>query len=514
MKAIKGLLIYMGIALAIIAGIAVVLFAIMFFFPNFRPFGIGIINKNDEIKGQGVSLFEYKDYENFELNINSKDITIKVVPTVYEIKEDKEKKQEYIPPTFNYKLSYDVFGFTNELTEFNVVSDVAVVEDKVCMVVNVSQPKGLMSFENSCLYVYVPETINYNLIVNTEKADVILGAKDYKLTLNTMSIVTDSGDLYFNNMADVNNSMSINSLNISTKSGYMDFSSIETINVYGLTTLEATQGDFVFRNLISGSIDAKGTGIKIQASSVKTNSAGFKFFSESGIFLIKNLECSVGAENTIITENCNFNISNIIGSTVIVSTYGNIKIEQITGDLSIESSEGDVELNFVDGNLDVVTQLGDIKVISYTKSAIFKSEKGIINVANNSDYVHNQTTQITSGDGNVTVSNKVNKLMVTTYGNSVVEISIKSVQNGLLDGANFEHTIILNDNSMGKIFLPSDKPFRFKAIGKISGSIGGFYMKADDNYQYYPIDSTEVIDGSKTNCSFYFDGVIEFATHA
>ena len=242
MKALKGLLIYIGIALAILAGIGIVLFAIMFFFPGFKPFGIGLINYNKIIEGDGVSLYDYRDYSNFELNINSKDIDVYVVPVVYEVEANEEKKQEYVPPTFDFVLKVDVFGFTNQITEFNVVSEVSAEDDKVKMVVNVSQPNGLITYKESYLNVYVPEKIAYNLIVNTKTANTVIGGKKYKLNIKTLSVNSESGDLSFVNMSDENKSLSLDSLNVSTKTGYIDFSSIEKLNIFGLTTLEANQG--------------------------------------------------------------------------------------------------------------------------------------------------------------------------------------------------------------------------------------------------------------------------------
>ena len=78
MKALKGLLIYIGIVLAMIAGIAILLFAGMYFFPTFRILGVGVVHGNRG-STEKVSLADYSGYEVVELNVNSRNIDIEIV---------------------------------------------------------------------------------------------------------------------------------------------------------------------------------------------------------------------------------------------------------------------------------------------------------------------------------------------------------------------------------------------------------------------------------------------------
>ena len=77
MRALKGLLIYVGIVLGIILGIGVLLFGVMYFVPSFRIAGVGVVHSSDIVKDSIVDLAEYPTLTNYVLNVSSKFIMSK-----------------------------------------------------------------------------------------------------------------------------------------------------------------------------------------------------------------------------------------------------------------------------------------------------------------------------------------------------------------------------------------------------------------------------------------------------
>ena len=76
MKALKGLLIYIGIVLASILGIAIILFGIMYFVPSFRIFGVGVVHDGSKEDGTAVDISNFSGFSDIELNISSKKVSI------------------------------------------------------------------------------------------------------------------------------------------------------------------------------------------------------------------------------------------------------------------------------------------------------------------------------------------------------------------------------------------------------------------------------------------------------
>ena len=114
MKALKGLLIYMGIVLAMIAGIGVILFAIMYFFPSFRIFGLGVIHYNKDIVGETIDVDDYS-VDDIVINVSSKSIKVNIVPVEVYDKNDKGKDTKILANEINYTLHLNVFGITTDI---------------------------------------------------------------------------------------------------------------------------------------------------------------------------------------------------------------------------------------------------------------------------------------------------------------------------------------------------------------------------------------------------------------
>ena len=225
--------------------------------------------------------------------------------------------------------------------------------------------------------------------------------------------------------------------------------------------------------------------------------------------------------NTIVTENCDVKIDEISGRTAIVTTYGNITVGILNDYANLKSEHGNVNITKAKGDLNINTEFGNISVASYERNGRFVSVRGNINVKGTGDYIQGVYTQIENTEGSITVDNKVNRLLVTTYGSSKVEITYREIKGGLTNPFDvFQHKVKLNDHGSAIIYMPTQNyktPFKFLAKGNISGEIsglipeyGGDKVKSSDDFQYFPSASSENEELCRQSCYFEFYGTIVF----
>lgn len=512
MKALKGLMIYVGIVLGIIFAIGVLLFGIMYFAPNFRIMGVGVTHSDGEIEGDPIVLTDYAGYNSIELGLSSNKVPIHVVASTE-------------ATNVEYKLILATFGISFDITEYRVVKDIEVKNSTLKVNLSVTEPNGWISMGGSRVEVTVPASKTYALVLNTKSADIKLGdGSSPELSVSKLTVNTQSGDLkyYKNSKNEGGITLNLGALNLTTVSGEMNFSQVETLNVASQIKLSAERGEFVF-NDVNASLDIRGTGVGIKAENINCTADGFTFMSENGQFNVKTLNSPSGAENTIITDTCSINITTLTGKTGIITTSGSITIDEINNEAILQSEHGNITINKANDNLNILTHYGNITVSSYLKNGSFTSKRGNILVNSTSDYMDKVVTYIENVDGNITVVNKVNKLRIKTLGSSKVTVTFEEVKSGLAADKTYEHAVELHDKGSAVVYLPAiiSDPFKFMATGNISGSISGLgnedYMGntvvAKEEYQYYPNNAQSNQDNSKFSVYFKFHGTIEFKSY-
>ncbi len=506
MKALKGLFVYIGIVIGILAVVAVFMFSLSYFVPDLRVMGVGVVHFDEQFAVEKINPNDYADFSAVEIRCTSKNVDIVVAP--------------HIDSTdIKYDLALNVFGIAFDITQFQIVKQIEVEDGRLKINLSVTEPNGTFFLNRSRMLVSVPSTMLIDVIVNTNKGDIELGGSKAQLQMHNLTINADKGKVNFVNLGtgDTVKTLTLNSLNLTTNSGKFDFTTIENLLVNNKIMLSANNGSFVFQNLF-GSVDVKGTGISITAKNITSGGYGFSFISEKGNLNITKLSTPVGAENTIISEYCNIAIDEIVGKTGIVSTFGNIGINKLHSNTIIQNTHGNVYIKTALQNINVVTEFGDITIDDYKKNAKFVSSKGNITVVGTGDYVDRVYTEIRNKDGNVSVQNKVNRLLVETTGKSTVTVVFDQIKGGLDVDKTFQHIIKVNP-SLGKCvaYLPANitEPFKFMAKGIISGEISGlvneyegYNVMASDEYQYYP--NVESQDLTVNSCYFLFDGKIHF----
>lgn len=509
MKALKGLLIYIGIVLAILLGIAILLFAGMYFFPTFRIMGVGVVHGSSRSNGQVLSLDNYTGYSDIELNVSSKQFNITV-----DVSDSN---------AIEYQFSKDVFGVAYDTTDYKLLKDIKQDGSTIKVSLIVTEPDGLISNTNSLLNISVPKTSNYSLLINTNSGDVNIGSSGKMDNLKNVTVSTTTGKFNLKGVSceeDVNSQLSLNSLNLSTVKGYFNISGVNNLKVINTIKLEGDDGTFVF-DKVNASFNITGKGLKLDANEINTDYNGFKFISENGFFDIKKISTPSGAENTIVTENCDVKIDELSGRTGIITTYGNITIGSLNDYATLKSEHGNVTITKAKSDLNITTNFGNITVASYEKNGRFISTKGNIDVKSTGDYIQGVYTEIENTDGKINVENKVNKLLVKTYGSSKVEITYKEIKGGLTNPLDvFQHKVELYKSSSAIIYMPTQNyntPFKFKAKGNIDGEIsglipeyGGDRVKSSDDFQYFPKASQENELLCRQSCYFEFLGTILF----
>lgn len=505
MKALKGLLIYIGIVLGIVVGIGLILFCIMYFVPSFRIFGVGVVHYNKTVDTETIALTQYSNYDDIVININSNKININVVPT-----EEKD---------ISYDLDLQIFGFSNEIIEYQVIQK-AEVKDRVLQIyLNLTEPRGWISTSNSNVTVSVPYSLPIGLVTNTTSGAVAVGSTSLGLDIKSLSISTEKGDVNLvgigENGSESETSLTLESLNLTTKKGEFDFSNITNLIVKDKVKLIAENGEFNFKNLYA-SVEVTGDGIEFKADKIECGADGFSFIVKDGqididILTLEYIDVTstyISAEHTIIAENISIDINEIIGKTAIVTSHGDVEIEKLNNYTLIENDNGNVNIAYAKDNIIIKTYFGDINVDEYFACAEFSSHKGNINVNSKGDYVSNVYTKITNIDGNVIIGNKVNQLLLETTGKSNVKITFYEVHSG----DRFQHLIKTSrEHGSCDVYLPTvNVPcFKFKATGIISGD-----YSASNTFQYSPSDaSIEEKQDADKNAFFEFDGRIKLIKH-
>ena len=510
MKALKGLLIYIGIVLAMILGIAILLFAGMYFFPSFRIMGVGVVHGSADSQGTIATLSDYSGYSQIELNVSSKQFNINI-----DVGDEED---------ITYGMKKEVFGIAFDITEYRLLKDISLDGSTLKISLIVTEPEGLISNNSSYLNIVVPRSANYSMLINTTAGAVGIGASGTMNNIKNLTVTTNTGKFSISGVGTegVENSATLNltSLNLTTGRGNFNLTGVNDLRVTNTIKLQSNNGTFTF-DKVRGSFEVTGKGLKLDAKEIIADYNGFKFISENGFFNIGKIVTPVGAENTIVTENCDVKIDEISGRTGIITTYGNITIGVLNDYSTMQSEHGNVTITKAKDDINIDTEFGNITVSSYEKNGRFISKRGNIDVKSTGEYKQGVYTQIENTEGSITVDNKINRLLVTTYGSSRVEITYREIKGSLTNPLDvFQHKVSLNKYSTATIYMPTQNyntPFKFIAKGDISGEIsglipeyGGDKVKSSDDFQYFPSASKENEELCRQSCYFEFYGTIVF----
>jgi len=516
MKVLKSVLIYSAITLAVLTGLSIILFGLMYFFPSIRIFNLGLIHYNKTIESEEIDLDEINSFDNIQININSKSLDVQVMPCeIYDIDDEGKKIEGQLSNIIDANLKLRIFGLTSDITEYNLSDDYEVINNTLHITYTVTEPDGWISKSGSEVVVNVPYNFKYNLNVTTDNGNIHLGNKDCRMNLNALSIDTKKGELSFENLCDrEEDEIVLDYLNLNFEQGDVDFSSITNINVNTHTILTGKNTKFNFKNLFSA-VNATGNNITLNAQVISCDD-GFNFITDKAKLDIEKLEAYNASEISIVTSDCDADITKIDGDISIVTTTGKVKLGIVSGECNIDGNKAYIEITNVKDDLNINSNAGNVCVKNYERNGCFVINGGSLEAFNNSELYQGIMTSVTANNAKIKVSNNVNLLELSAKGESSVDVTFKEIAN-----MSFEHKVELGTECSGIVYLPTsnfDKPFKFVARGNISGQIvgvnSGTYVTSSDDPQYFPSSSTEDIEKASNNCSFVFNGTIKFAGYS
>lgn len=530
MKALKGLMVYIGIVLAIIVLLCVGLFGVMYFVPSFKIMGVGVVNTSTAESGT-IFLKDYEGITNIQLNVTGENIDYSILPYKYDAEEDKSN----IGQTIDFDINVKLFGISFDSSECRIIKNVERSGELLKVNFNITETNGLLSRSGKGVTIKIPndDKFTYDMFLNIQDANISLGS-DYPVNIHNLSVSTNNGNLHASNLGkDVEENgkktrvLELLNLSLQTSGmGNFDFSSINTLKVENSIRLTAKMGDFKFQN-IEADVDARGNDVALYADTITTKSNGLKFLTESGHFEVVKIVTADNIENMIVTNNCQIIVDEIWGKTGIDTEYGDIKIETLHNKSILYSKHGNIDIFKANDYISAESEFGDIEVDEYYHAGIFKNVKGNITVTSKSEYDQEypflRYTDIQNVDGNIKVNNNVNRLLVDNMkGTGKAEIVFHNIQDNLSEGHGFQHVIKLNSRCDGyhevKVNTGTGStPFKFKAIGTLEGEIAGFQndkygskVMSKDELQFYPSNTEENKNLSETACFFYFEGKIRF----
>lgn len=497
---LKGILKYIGIILGIILGIGVIIIAIMYFSPSFRPFGYGYMHRSSLSSTKTISTAEeVSTGGELNLTVNSGGFDIFIKPVISDNNDETDETN------ISYYYKDNISGFVK--TDYNAYVSKEVDGNNV--ILSMVEPNGGVRYGNSFISVNIPVELftQFNLTLKTSSGNITIDG----LKINNMNI-TCGGEFKLTNVtgigsSDSENTITFNSLTFdSSKRGVIDFTNIqnlyinETLNIMG-------NGEFKFNNLNSDVV-ARGNDVSLRATTLNTKEKGLEVLTTSGKVTIDNLNSLGSAQNTIFTEDSNITIGELYGTTTLTSSYGDVKITNAYNELIIDSGEGDVSIGVANENIIIKTTLGNIKVTDYKKSGAFYSKRGNITVKSTSEFISGVNTIIQNESGSVDIDNMENKVDILLKGKGVLKaVFRKNTENAI------EHKINISNSSSANIYIAAKGYFKLKAVGVISGEIGESLTNivSNNSYVYFPKDADSSLFENK--CSYeVLGGTVKFYT--
>ena len=540
MKVVKGIFLYLGIIIAAILSLIVGVALLMFFFPTFRFFGLGMLNEYVESEEKTIVIADYtQDYLNkidFIVSTKSFDVEIN-----YVLPEEPDEDDEDAEPINNNVITYsyqsNVLGFTTDKISTRVYKSIEIKDGVLTIAITQAEPSGFLYFVDCKVIINVPiyttdsSLYSYGILANTESGNVKINGiepvldrygeekeKGIYFNLRYLNVTTGSGSLDLNCVGTDAGTATLSSLIIATESGDFDFTEIETLTVAEPIQITASDSKIDFKNVMA-SFNVQGQNIEFTAENIVTNNEGFEINAYSGVITIKNLE-STTAENIFISNNCEINLETVKGKTGINAGDAAVNITTMHDTAIIKSDAGNVTVKYMFGDLiDIISDTGNIVVEDYKKNGIFESNTGAICVYSTSVYTKGYKTRITTNSGKVRALIKANHLVLTTTGEADVRLAFQDVNEFSTFSDSFEHTITISGKSRAKVYMPTLKEgtnervkYKFKATGVITGSIlgltdvvtGSANVSSYNDYQFYP--STDSVDNSLLLSTFKFTG--------
>ncbi len=449
----------LGITLGILACIFIVLAVVSLIFPSVSYFGYRFIAKN--YNSSEVVISSPVPFSSYNINISTTKYGIEIMGS----------------DEVAGVMSYSYTGFHLGVSDAENVKVMRTINGN-SLNITVLEPLGLVTSINCKILIKVSSAYSYNISVSTDSAKTTIS----NVQINHLNGVSKSGDF---SVTHETRQLTMQSLNIITTSGDIDFSALDDLTIQSKSYISALDSKFTFNNL-NASLFIRGSKIFFSAKQIDASINGFEVVCSSGSFVVLAV-ISGEKDFTIVSDACNIQISNVTGRSSMTTTSGSVNIKDLNSrDCIIRTTSGNVTVKNAADNIFVITNSGNINVEEFYKTGQFATYSGNINVISLSPYDINYHTSISTNSGNVIFENNVNKSMISMAGGQANVKFWRVAQTGDL-----EHRInnVNGKTSIG-IMAELTDIIRFKLVGTVSGSIRELELYADDSFIIRPTGST------------------------
>lgn len=487
MDLIKNLLKYLFILVGIAAFILIILASIMFFVPSVTIFGYRFRDSHNSYVLQLQNLTEVNT-----ITVKTNAYNIRILPNT----------DSASPSDFRIVIKNNYVGFVNSENEtllvnnedvknFTTLSENAFLERQLdsnsnpvivddeevkipgSYVFDLTEVSGIMTYGNSTINIYVPQTfgsVDYNLETNK---GVINFAKNTENTYQKVStgninikVNSNRGSFSLDNV----NMKSTATLDVKNYLGRIKINS----DIGGSVKISSKTGSFLFNNIGS----SESTGIEDSTLSservvllisgdnpyVTFNNlnGSLKFTSKSGTVEGNNVSGDIITE----TEGGFLRINKMIGGALISTTSGEVKINQIGNESNLERSinistqTGNINLGGTEtegaifGKISSVTTKSGKITLNNVKNDLnrIESTSGSININfEKSNTIKNAV--ISSNSGAINISNINGEISASTSNSSAINASyylIGGASNFTTDNGNINLTLVAPTDEANK----------------------------------------------------------------
>lgn len=457
MKALAGVMKYIGIVLVCI--ILILAFAIgIMYFTGINLLGFYFIQVDEtgkQLKMQGITLpagYESLSENKISITLEAKNFNVKVIPhrgsdieitcdasyigLLRATKVNGQKKAVYMPTLADSKAN------PSEPSKgiFNWV---------------ITEPSGLFSMnEGSVILVKVPyessgenKTLSnkYDLNIITKNGNINLFSSSdddgvLPLHIDSLNLTTKKGDAIFEGLGnggsrDVATEKVFNKLSISTQGGKFDFTQFDRVTVNDKIKLDSKKATYSFKKLrsyynvvkdgdkttsVSGGVEITGTKVNFTADAVLCGSDGFVYKSDTGVLKIGRLES--GIINDAYYNKKNANGEEVKENDVNVTEYHIASAVPYENTIFTDSAV--VDLGVVVGKMGLYNELGNVTIDLLSHQASIRTDNGDITIKS-SGHLYSELTEHTRAANGIAegkiFTETSSLILYSIYGNITVE---------------------------------------------------------------------------------------------
>lgn len=402
MKALKGVMIYIGIVLLSFIVICALVIGFMFMTKT-NVFGYYFVRAFENMQTvSGVTLDKGITKVNLTITTNNYGVVVEPIndDTTYSDTTDiaLSTDNQYIGFLKDEGVENEEGKIVPNLLPQVDASKTSGKAGELNIEIKIAEPEGLLSISKmSVLRVQVPfkltaegAPIEYNLTIKTGNGDIDLqhsedehGKFACPLNVKSMNLETSKGNVTFDGLGSVvaneeaNNKLELDDLTINTNGGTFDFTNFEYVKVTNKVELKSKKANYLFKKLIAcanmdngvyggaGGVEVNGTVVKLNADMVICGSDGFIFKTETGALKVKHLLTGrirvteiagnvvigkpdegeiIPYENTIFTDSAVVEIDNVVGKVGLFNEFGEVKIGLLSNQATMRTENGNITI--------------------------------------------------------------------------------------------------------------------------------------------------------------------------